>query len=223
MRKFPKSQIAWAALLAMLLACATPALAQNVDDRQFARDLTVAQRPIYEITPPEGVGRITFDSWVDRADHTYAIGQPLRVTVRPHQDAYLTVVDVGSSGRVTVLFPNFLQQYNRVHAGTTVTIPSARARWQIKANGPTGIDLIHVIASRRPLALPELTRLAAQSVASPVVSLGRSAETVARDLTLQIQARPNGAYQQRLGMQNLLVRIAEHTSALPVGPIIIIP
>src|SRR5262249_39016397 len=159
-----------------LLACTTPALPQNAGDTQFARDLTVAQRPMYEITPPEGVGRITFEAWVDRADHTYAIGQPLRVMVRPHQDAYLTVVDVGSSGHVTVLFPNFMQQNNRVHAGTTVKIPSSRARWQIKANGPTGIDLIHVIASRRPLVLPELTGLVAQSVASPVVSLGRSAE-----------------------------------------------
>src|SRR3954451_506538 len=148
MRKQNQLRLIRAITLAAFLGSAGSALAQapaqQADDLQseLSRDLTVAQRPIYDIPHPEGIGRIRVDAWVDRPDHIYSIGQPLRVMVRPHQNAYLTVVDVGSSGRVTVLFPNFLQQNSRVEGGTVVSIPATRARWQIKASGPAGIDLI---------------------------------------------------------------------------------
>jgi len=224
MREFARLQHLRAALIIALAGSAGSALAEDVGDlrSQLERDLTVAQRPIYQITQPERTGRLPLDAWVDRADLTYVVGQPLRVMVRPHQDAYLTVVDVGSSGRVTVLYPNFLQQNSRVRAGSTVSIPSARTRWQIKVGRPIGIDLIQVIASRRPLTLPELTQLSRGSGSNPVVSLGRSAEDVARDLVLQLN-RPDGANQQRIGLRNLLIRIVEPAGDAPASPLIVIP
>jgi hypothetical protein len=67
--------------------------------------LTVAQKPIYQrwqqvtqmISRP-----VQVEAWVDNPAMSYAIGQPLRVIVRPQQDAFITVVDVGSSGQVSV-------------------------------------------------------------------------------------------------------------------------
>src|SRR5262249_30154437 len=108
-----------------------PALAQSTSqmEESLARDLTVAQKPVYQLPNTLGPHPVDFDAWVDNPGLTYVIGQPLRIMVRPKHDAYITVVDVGSSGRVAVLYPNHFQRDARVRAGSTVMIPSYRASW----------------------------------------------------------------------------------------------
>jgi Domain of unknown function (DUF4384) len=178
-------------------------------DQQLERDLSVAQKPIYEIYQLRPARHIEVDAWVDRANRVYAVGEPLRLTVRPFQDAYITVVDVGTSGNVSLLFPNHFQSASRVRAGATVSIPTRSARWEIKAGGPAGIDLIQVIASRSPLTLPEFTQLVRSSADRPFVTLGRSAEDVARDLVPQLKPEPAAGSRvpPGFGVHNVLVRV----------------
>jgi len=205
-------KICVAGALAVLTGAAFPVYGQNEqsDAQQLERDLTVAQKPIFQaVQQLLGLGRMAVDAWVDNPNLTYAVGQPLRVMVRPHQDAYITVVDVGSSGRVAVLYPNHFQRDARVKAGSTVKIPGDRASWQINVNGPAGVDLIQVIASRRPLTLPELNQLVRTDEKSPLVTLGRSAEEFARDLVPQLKPQTTSAAseQTNFGVRNLLVRV----------------
>jgi Domain of unknown function (DUF4384) len=202
-------RICAAATVACCAAVAAPAAAEDQQslDEQFARDLTIAQKPIYEISQP--ARHIEVDAWVDRTNRVYNIGEPLRLTVRPFQDAYITVVDVGANGNVSLLFPNHFQSGSRVRAGAAVSIPTRSAHWEIKAGGPAGVDLIQVIASRHPLTLPELTQLVRSSADSPFVTLGRSAEDVARDLVPQLKPAPAAGSRvpAGFGVHNLLVRI----------------
>jgi hypothetical protein len=170
----------------------------------------VAQKPVFQLVQQLlGMGRLEVDAWVDNPSFTYTIGQPLRVMVRPHQDACITVVDVGSSGRVAVLYPNHFQRDALVPARSTVMIPGDRASWQINVGGPVGVDLIQVIASRRPLTLPELNQLVKTNETSPLVTMGRSAEEFARDLIPQLkpQSTSAAANQPNVGVRNLLVRV----------------
>jgi hypothetical protein len=205
-----------AGAIAGLLAASGAGLAQSAPnpEEDLARDLSIVQKPIFDISQLQPTRRIDVDAWLDNPSLTYAIGQPLRVLVRPHQDAYVTVVDVGSSGRVSILYPNHFQLGGRVRAGTTVAIPTRSAHWQIKVDGPAGVDLIQVIASRRPLTLPELAQLVRTTAASPMITLGRSAEDVARDLIPQLKPElPPGAHGiQSFGVRNVLVRIAADAS-----------
>jgi Domain of unknown function (DUF4384) len=210
------------AALTGVLGGAVPAFGQNEqsDARELERDLTVAQKPIFQaVQQLLGVGRMEVDAWVDNRNLTYAVGQPLRVMVRPHQDAYITVVDVGSSGRVAVLYPNHFQRDARVKAGSTVKIPGDRAGWQINVNGPAGVDLIQVIASRRPLTLPELNQLVRTNEKSPLITLGRSAEEFARDLVPQLKPQTASAAseQTNFGVRNLLVRVVAGTATQPAA------
>jgi hypothetical protein len=92
--------------LGILPTPAFPELAAKSQE-QLERDLTVPQKPIVQIGQLQGAGQIEVEAWVDRPNLTYVVGQPLRVMVRPHQDAYVTAVDVSGSGRVAVLFPNY--------------------------------------------------------------------------------------------------------------------
>ncbi|HEY6257113.1 MAG TPA: DUF4384 domain-containing protein [Xanthobacteraceae bacterium] len=199
-----------AGALAGLLALAGPAAAEDTPapDEQFERDLTVAQKPIFEIFLLRPPRHIDVDAWVDKPGRVYSIGQPLRVMVHPFQDAYITVVDVGSSGRVAILYPNHFQTGARVRAGSTVSIPLKSAPWQIKVGGPPGIDLIQVIASRHPITLPELNELVRSTADSPTVTLGRSAADVARDLILQLKPEvASGRVPPGFGLRNVLIRI----------------
>ena len=125
-------------IVAWLMVSTGAATAQGTQDLQpqLERDLSVAQKPIFDIVQLQGTGRVDVDAWVDNPSLTYPVGRPLRVMVRPRHDFYITVVDVGSSGRVAILFPNHFQQSSRVRAGATVAIPSDRAPWQIKVGGP---------------------------------------------------------------------------------------
>jgi hypothetical protein len=208
-----------ACAIAGLLACAGPAAAQEaqVPAEELERDLTVAQKPIFELFQSQAQLHVGIDAWVDKANVTYAIGQALRVMVRPHEDCYVTVVDVGSSGRVSILYPNHFQLGTRVRAGSTLAIPASSARWQIKVGGPVGVDLIQVFAARHPLTLPELKQLVHTTAASPIITLSRSAEDVARDLIPQLKPPPSAGTRPPpgVGVRNLLVRIVAEAALGP--------
>ena len=204
-----------------LIGGVAPGLAQTAEQlqAQLARDLTVAQKPVYQLATQFGAQHVDLDAWVDNPGLTYVVGQPLRVMVRPKHDAYITVVDVGSSGRVAVLYPNHFQRDERVRGGSTVMIPSSGASWQINVSGPAGVDLIQVIASRRPLSLPELTHLVGSNEGSPFVTLGRSGDEVARDLIPQLKPQ-GGGNEVNAGVHNLLVRVVENAASTMAAPAI---
>ncbi len=199
-----------------LLAGVGPGLAASADDDEvaLARDLTVQQRPVFQLSSQVGVQGIGVDAWVDNPGLAYTVGQPLHIAVRPKRNAYITVVDVGSSGRVAVLYPNHFQRNARVRAGSTVMIPGPGAGWQINVSGPAGVDLIQVIASSRPLSLPELTQVVGSTADSPFLTLGRTAEEVARDLLPQLMLPQAGADAANAGVRNLLVRVVDDAAAI---------
>lgn len=194
-------------------ACAASAGARA--DEEMARDLVPAQKPLYElggITPESG---LAVDAWVDRPERTYTVGQRLKVFVRPKETSHITVLNVGSSGRVAVIFPNFFQRDMQVPAGQTVKVPADGAGWRIEVAGPPGVEVIKVIASREPLRLPEILKLADATAQEPILSLGRSGDEVARDLVPQIRD-PAGAGGLPGGVRSLLVRVLPRPAAAPL-------
>jgi hypothetical protein len=82
-------------------------------DAQF-RDLTVQQASTTEARTPCVAA--------DRADWTYAVGETVGLRLTSDKDAYVTVVDIGPTGRITQLFPNQCQPDNHVFANSPVEI-----------------------------------------------------------------------------------------------------
>jgi hypothetical protein len=205
--------------LALLgLAAGGPASAET--EQSLARDLVPSQKPMYQIGSGQSGGEFSVEAWVDNPDLIYRIGQQLKVHVRPKHTAYITVFNVGSSGRTSVIFPNYYQQNSRVYAGQTVTIPADSARWKIDVAGPPGVDFIQVVATREKLDLAELKHLRDSSADSPILSLDRSADSVARDLIPQLKATGGGGgftSYTNAGVRNLLVRVLPRHSG-PLAP-----
>lgn len=187
------------------MSLSAPTSAQSADEQELARDLSVAQKPIYDLGRKVGA-KISVKAWVDQPSRIYTIGQSLRVSARADDDAHITIVNVGSSGRVNVLFPNHFQKKNKVKAGRTVSVPAEDARWSIQIDGPEGVDLIKVIASSEPLTLADLSRLGATTPSRPTISVERSADETARDLSVQLKPPANTA-KARFGVANILIRI----------------
>jgi hypothetical protein len=198
------------------LTAGGPAYAEN--EEALARDLVPSQKPMYQLGHGHGGGEFAVEAWVNNPDLIYRVGQQLKVYVRPKRTSYITVLNVGSSGKVSVIFPNYFQRETKVHAGDTVAIPASSADWQIDIVGPPGVEFIQVIATREKLNLAELTRLGVATSDSPILSLDRSADVVARDLVPQLKQPSTGG--ANIGaFKNILVRVLPRHSSLQVPPI----
>lgn len=77
----------------------------------------------------------------------YRIGDKIVVYFRSDRDCYLTLLNIGTSGKLTVLFPNYLVQNNFIRANTTYAIPGEEYRFDYELSGPYGIEKIKAIAT----------------------------------------------------------------------------
>jgi hypothetical protein len=80
------------------------------------------------------------------------IGEQFALRVQANVDCYVTLIDVGTTGRVSVLLQN-----HPIRAGAPVALdgPDDRREWVV--GGPTGIEQIKALFTRQPLVLSSST------------------------------------------------------------------
>ena len=176
-----RARMAAAALLVSLSAAGMSMSSPAAGEDALARDLTVEQTAVFSVqasSPAAGsADALHVVAWVDHADNTYAVGEAVRLFVRANGDSYLTVLNVGPSGNVTLLFPNTGQRDARIKANEVVEIPAAGT--SIRASGPVGAELIKVVASTSPVPLFDAAALVG---AGPFATLSGGSRSAARDL-----------------------------------------
>ena len=95
---------------------------------------------------------------------------PLALTVRSNHDGYVHLLLLGSDRKsFYLLFPNGLDQDNRIKAKQTLNLP--RPDWQLIAQGPAGVDQLLVLVSDTPRDLKALTASLPDSAAPFTFSL----------------------------------------------------
>ena len=205
---------------ALLLAAGCAALApagQAQAGDPAARDLTVEQTAVFTVQAPAPAAAVPDPldvvAWVDHADNTYAAGEQVRLFVKASKDAYVTVFNVGASGRTTVLFPNVHQPETRVPANQVVEIPPPGSGAGITVIGPTGRDLIKVVATTSPTPLFAAMKTTA---AGPFAALDADTRSVARDLQITMDS---GADQEWDEYNKVITTIANRPGGLvPMAP-----
>jgi Domain of unknown function (DUF4384) len=164
------------------------------------RDLSAEQATAFQAGTP-APGSLRVSTWVDRHDLTYARGDGVRIFVKTNEDAYVTIINVGPSGKVTQLFPNAFQRSNRVAANRALEVPSADAGSRINVSGPVGAELIKVFVSSEPIKIiPESQLLgggAFRSLAGGVSDLVRN---------LEVSAGGPGGGQSKFAISNLIIK-----------------
>ena len=91
-------------------------------------------------------------------------------SVQSEKDGYVYVAMAGTDNKsMYLLFPNDLDQNNKIEAGKQLLLP--RPNWRLKASGPAGTDTILVFVADGPR---DLTSLAGSKAGPFVTSLNDS-------------------------------------------------
>jgi hypothetical protein len=102
------------------------------------------------------------------AGHVFAKGDVIRLRLVSHYDGYLYVMDQGTSGKFTTVFPAMQTgSDNRVHIAKQYLVPAVEDGW-FEVEGPAGFDVLYFLLSPSALANPVLSNFTAPA---PVSSL----------------------------------------------------
>ena len=115
-------------------------------------------------------GDFTLDLWTERADApeptggrdigvkpkaAYRVGDKIVVRFRASRDCHLTLLNVGTSGRLTILFPNSLHRDNAIKAGRDYAIPGPDYGFEYELQGPSGVEKLKAVATLENVPLLE--------------------------------------------------------------------
>ena len=211
-----RSAVGYAPAVLLAAGCLTLAPAAHAAG-DGARDLTIEQTAVHAVQAPVPAaampGRLSVTTWVDHADNTYAVGETVRLFVKASKDAYLTVLNVGASGRTTILFPNAHQPETRVPANRVVEVPPPDSGTRIRVGGPTGRELIKVIATTRPTPLFAAMKTTG---AGPFTALDTDTRSVARDLQVTMDTKADQEWDE---YNKVITTIASRPAAVvPMAP-----
>ena len=108
----------------------------------------------------------------------------IRFNFRAETDCYLTMINLGTSGKITVLFPNRYRPDGRIEGGKVYrTETRGDMPFKIRAKGPPGLELVKVIATLQPLSLSSLTMGREGDLGTRSIESGSSfAQKLTRDL-----------------------------------------
>lgn len=121
--------------------------------KQIANAVFFVAEAMDETTPDEGDG-IKIKVWPEKPN--YKIGEPLRLRFETNKDAYVTLVNIGTTGGVTILYPNrFTGVMPQAKARTVYSVPASGDNYEITLSGPAGIELVYALVTSTPLKLSE--------------------------------------------------------------------
>lgn len=174
----------------MVCAASSLLVMPAVGDDLLAKDLSIVQRPMANVKPARpAVSGLSVRAWVDHEDSRYQMGDKLVLKIQTNRDAYVSVLDVGTTGKVSQIYPNDYQPEQLVKAGVVVSIPPVGANYDFRVGGATGTELIKVFASEVSTPLIHDSQLR-QEGAFSVVEQG--AEMLAKDLSVELKRTHDG-------------------------------
>jgi hypothetical protein len=132
-----------AASLCVLLSFAEAGAQEK--EISFNKDISV-------VPVNESEAKIRINLSVDKA--RVNPGDTVTVHFEPDKDCYLTLIDVGTSGKITRLWPNqFSGGDNFVRAHTRLSFPGSSDKFVFRVSGPEGIERIVAVASTKKNAI----------------------------------------------------------------------
>jgi len=140
--------------------------------------LAVGQSPL-GLSPAPVEEPLAVQLWMDRP--AYTEGDALAIHFSVNRPSYIYLFDVGTDGKVEMLFPNGYSTSNFVSAGVH-SLPEGL--YQFLAEAPAGTEHVQIVASLSPLALP------APSSSDPYPLVGANPNEAVSLIQAQIDALP---------------------------------
>ena len=128
--------------------------------------------------------------WTDKTD--YKVGDELVIKFKADRSCYVTIFNMGSSGQITVLFPNRFYATNYVKKDEVYSIPGRFQNFTIKAEGPAGVEKLKIFATEGNVPLlPEQYNVSAFRSLDP-----KTEGSVTRDLAITIKGLDETAWAE---------------------------
>ncbi len=118
---------------------------------------------------------------------SYRIGDKINLYFSSEKDCYLTLLNYGTSGKMTVLMPNGIHQDNFIKGGKIYAIPGEEYPFDYMLDGPAGTERIKAIGTTRKINLMDMKFnrgevFAASSAAARDISVvAKKMETAGQD------------------------------------------
>jgi serine/threonine protein kinase len=122
------------------------------------------------------------DLFLDRENATYIKGEEIKIFFKSTKDCYLILLNLGPSGKVSILYPNLFQKDISIKAGVTYSIPGQDANYMLQARGPAGKEVIKVLATRNKEKIINKGYLIPPTKEKPFVELKVSEEKLVKDI-----------------------------------------
>jgi hypothetical protein len=85
----------------------------------------------------------------------YRVGDKIVVHFRADWDCHLTLLNIGTSGKLTILFPNALHRDGFISANKEYQIPAPEYGFEYALQGPPGVEKLKAIATLEKVELLE--------------------------------------------------------------------
>lgn len=122
--------------------------------------------------------------------HVFSSGDTIRVRVTSDFDGYLYVMDQGTSGHFSTVFPSLAAgSDNQVHRGQSYLIPSTEDGW-FEVAGPAGFDVLYFLLSPETIVSPTASSFVAPGPISSLKPRCNDAAFRARGECMDISAGP---------------------------------
>lgn len=125
----------------------------------------------------------------------YRIGDMMHLSLRASRDSFLTVLSLGSSGNITVLYPNFHSRGNSISGQGSLNIPADHADYDLVVGGPKGTEIIRAIISPGP-NVDLSDAVASLTAQSPFGAVKVPPGLFARDVHVKAKAAPPGQWAE---------------------------
>jgi len=97
------------------------------------------------------------DISVDKGDDaTYYDGEPIFISFITTEDAYVVIYDIDTEGKLSLIFPESIEENGFIRANSTYQIPEDDDDYSLKIKGPQGEEFICAVTSPEPLRIPAI-------------------------------------------------------------------
>lgn len=188
-----------------------------------AKDIIVEQQDIYTISPGVDNNNQSADStnnaipaavtiWVNHKNNTYAIGDQVIINAKAKRDGYLTLIDVGTSGKIRQLFPNKHQSNNFLKKGDIIQVPAKKANFRYTVTGPTGTELIKAIMTTEQGNIYGKSSNSFNNDIYPLTSL--TSKALRKDIVTELNTNHQGGWSE----YNKVIRIVSAVQSSAPAP-----
>lgn len=139
-----KKSKTWVGVTAVAIVSILMACGPQVVSAQSLEELLALANKIQNQNPG-----INFQLASDKKD--YKVGESIVFEFKADRDCYLALIDIGTSGKTKILFPNRYHPENKIEKDKVYAIPAVGADFKYEAEGPGGLETIKAVASLNPV------------------------------------------------------------------------